>query len=155
MRLYIIFIVVMALMSGIFFWYYKDTQNTITILNQNNAKLEIATATSEKTIKSLQNDYSATVAENKRINREYASIRRQNNLLREKLANSDFKYLALSKPELIEQLINEGTKNANRCFEILSGAPLTDKERNATTDSEFNKECPWLRFSTTVGGMPR
>ena len=54
----------------------------------------------------------------------------------------DFGQFAKEKPELVERLVNRGTKNAMRCLEIASGAPRTEAEINAKTASEINKECP-------------
>lgn len=146
-------IAIIFVLGGISYWYYVDTQKKISILTQNNAKLELGIAENEKTINSLQSDYSRVIAENQRINREYAEIRRQNNVLQDKLSKSDIGYLAARKPELIERLINSGTKNATRCFEILSGSPLTEEEINAKTDKQFNNECPWLWPGSKSGGM--
>lgn len=153
MKLSAILFVVIIVMSGIGYLYYKDTQETIKILNENNAKLEIAVATNEEAIASMQKDYAAIAAENERINQAYADIRRQNSRLSEKLSNIDLGLIAAEKPESIERAVNRGTINAGRCFEILSGAKLTEDELNATTGEQFNKECPWLWPGTTSGGV--
>jgi hypothetical protein len=131
-------------MGGIGYWYYTDTQNKIMLLTENNAKLEVAVATNEETINSLQADYAAIALENERINNAYAEIRRQNSRLSEKLADMDIGLLAAERPDSIERAVNRGTVNAGRCFEILSGSPLTEEELNAEDGESFNKECPWL-----------
>jgi hypothetical protein len=41
-------------------------------------------------------------------------------------------------------LINLATAKTFRCFEIATGAPLTEREKAATTAVEFNSECPEL-----------
>lgn len=56
----------------------------------------------------------------------------------------DFGLLASEKPDLIERLVNRGTKNAYRCMELASGAPHTPEELAAKTSSEINKECPTI-----------
>jgi cell division protein FtsB len=144
MRLAGLLLVVIMVMSGIGYWYYTDTQERMAILQENNAQLNIAVQTNEDTINSLQADYAAIQAENTRINAEYAAIRRQNSVLAGKLANMDLGLLASQRPDSIERAVNRGTLNAGRCFEILSGSPLTEEERNATDGESFNKECPWL-----------
>lgn len=126
------------------YWYYTDTQKRMTILIENNAKLEIAVATNEQAIESLQANYAAAQEETRRINTAYTEIRRQNNRLSEKLKDVDLSLLAAERPNSIERAINRGTANAGRCFEILSGAPLTETESNATSGEAFNRECPWL-----------
>jgi septal ring factor EnvC (AmiA/AmiB activator) len=154
MKLSLMLLVVIFVMAGIGYWYYTDTQKAIAILTQNNAKLEVAIQQSEEAISSLQADYKAVQAENTRINTAYAEIRRQNNRLTEKLADIDLGSLAAEKPESIERAVNRGTNNANRCFEILSGSPLTEEERKATDAETFNKECPWLWSGATTVGVP-
>jgi len=148
----VLFIVIMT-MGGIGYWYYTDTQKTIAILTENNAKLEMAVATNEEALKSMQQDYAAIAEENKKINAAYAEIRRQNNRLSEKLADMDLGLLAAEKPESIERAVNRGTINAGRCFELLSGAELTEIEKNAKDDVTFNKECPWLYDDYKSRGM--
>jgi len=124
--------------------YYNDTQKRMAILIENNAQLEIAVATNEQAIASLQADYAAAQAANQRINAEYAEIRRQNNRLSSRLSEIDLGLIAAEKPDSIERAVNRGTVNAGRCFEILSGSPLTETESNATDGESFNKECPWV-----------
>ena len=56
----------------------------------------------------------------------------------------DFGQFAKEKPELVERLVNRGTKNAMRCLEIASGAPRTPEELAAKSATEINKECPTI-----------
>lgn len=135
------------------YWYYTDTQKRLAILVENNAKLEVAVATNEQAIVSLQADYAAAQAENQRINAEYAEIRRQNNRLASRLSEIDLGLIAAEKPDSIERAVNRGTVNAGRCFEILSGSPLTETELNAKDGESFNKECPWLWTGPNTSGV--
>ena len=153
MKLSAVLLIIMMTMGGVGYWYYTDTQKTIAILTENNAKLEMAVATNEEALKSMQQDYAAIAEENKKINAAYAEIRRQNNRLSEKLADMDLGLLAAEKPESIESAVNRGTVNAGRCFELLSGAELTEIEKNAKDDVTFNKECPWLYDDYKSRGM--
>ena len=136
--------VMMLVLCGVFYWYYNDTQERIAILNENNAKLETAVAISEEAVSTLQADFAKANAELSRVNQEFAAIRAQNNVLADKLAKHDLAVLGAGKPGLVERLVNRGTVNAGRCFELLAGAELTDKEKEATSGEAFNKECPWL-----------
>jgi hypothetical protein len=135
---------VMATMSGGFYLYYKDTQNKLALLTQNNARLETAVQTNEETISSLQADYSRANAELNRINTEFQTIREQNRELSNRLARHDLGVLGSEKPELVQRIINGASEKVGRCFELLSGAPLSDKEKEANSGNEFNSECPWL-----------
>ena len=78
------------------------------------------------------------------LNEAYTAIRRQNQQLADKLQEIDLTAAAIANAEGIERAVNRGTENAGRCFELLSGAELTEKERTAKNGIAFNKECPWL-----------
>ena len=136
-------IVIMA-MSGLGYWYYTDSQAKIMTLTENNAKLNTAVELNEETISSLENDYARVNTELSTLNEEYQNIRRQNRQLADKLQKIDLESAAITNPEGIEAAVNRGTVNAGRCFELLSGAELNEKERKAKNDIAFNKECPWL-----------
>lgn len=146
---------VMALISfviaGAFYWYYNDTQERMAILNENNAKLEIAVQTSEAAVEQLQVDFQRASEELNKVNKEFSDIRRQNRTLSDKLGRHDLGNLAENKPGLVERIITGASTKAGRCFELLSGAELTDKEKEAKNGKSFNSECPWLfdRYVTT------
>jgi len=152
MRLSAILIVVILVMGGVGYWYYQDSQATIATLTENNAKLETATQLQEETIKKMEADYAAASEELNRVNEEFAVIRRQNNVLADKLERHDLGQLGNSKPGLVERVINGATDKVGRCFELLSGAELTDKEKEAENGQQFNSECPWLYDSLVVPG---
>lgn len=148
-----IMIVIILTMSGIGYWYYTDTQNTIAVLTENNAKMSLAVATNEETIKTMAADFAAANEQLQKTNAEFAAIRQQNNVLSDKLAKHDLELLAANRPDSIERLINKGSVNAARCFELLSGSTLTEKEKNAKNEKAFNNECPWLYDTYKSRGM--
>ena len=130
--------------GGIGYWYYNDTQQRMAILQENNAKLNTAVELNEQTISSLEQNYEKASSELASLNEAYTAIRRQNQRLANKLQEIDLTAAAIANAESIEKAVNRGTVNAGRCFELLSGAELTEKERTAKNDIAFNKECPWL-----------
>jgi len=146
-------LVVIMAMSGLGYWYYTSSQATIQVLTANNAKLDTAIQLNEEAITSLQADYTKVLEQNTKIQEQYADIRQQNNRLRDKLSDLDLGLIASEKPDSIERAINNGTINAGRCFEILSGAQLTEKETNAENGEQFNKECPWLWPGNITGEL--
>ena len=101
----------------------------------------------------LQADFEAAAAENAALQEAYTAIRRQNSRLAAKLEQIDLEAAAIANAEGIERAVNRGTKNAGRCFEILSGSPLTEEELNAENENAFNKECPWLWPGPPAGGV--
>lgn len=141
-KLLLIVFVISAAGAG--YMYVNNLQKNLMIAQANAAKLETAVQLNEQTITTLQQDYAKVTKELTRINAEFAETRRQNTVLRDKLADIDLGLLAQTKPDSIERAVNRGTANAGRCFELLSGAPLTDQEKEATDGKSFNKECPWL-----------
>jgi hypothetical protein len=145
----------MAAMTAGGYWYYNDTQERMAILAGNAAKLETAIETSEATISALQADYEAVRRTNEELNIEFTAIRRQNAILAEKLSRHDLGFLGASKPELVERVINGASDKAGRCFELISGAELTETEKNATSANSFNSECPWLYDAFIESGRLR
>ena len=92
----------------------------------------------------LEQDYAKASGELATLNEQYISIRRQNQALADKLQEIDLTAAAIANADSIERAVNRGTLNAGRCFELLSGAELNEKERNAQNGIAFNKECPWF-----------
>ena len=75
----VMFIILIAA-SGVGYWYYNDTQQRIAILNENNAKLNVAINLNEETITSLESDYRRVNEELTTINQQFANVRKQNNV---------------------------------------------------------------------------
>ena len=87
-----------------------------------------------------------------------AAIQEANNILRvetdrldkekanlaKKLGRHELDILAQNKPGLVGRVINKASDNALRCFEIITGAPLTPKEEEASKPSQYNAECPTI-----------
>lgn len=142
--------VVMLAITGVFYWYYTDSQSKMAVLYENNAKLETAVAISEETVSVLQQANQLKDSTITETNERLASARRENQELRDKLSEHELGYLASEKPGLVEPIINRATDKVNRCFELLTGAELTTNERNASNGNEFNSECPWL-YNDLVG----
>ena len=152
MKIYAL-LIVMGLVGGVVYagkYYYDTTQAKITTLTENNTKLEGAVETAEAATKSLKQDYAKIAKELNKVNNEFARIRKQNNVLANKLKDMDLALLAVNKTTSIERAINRGTVNAGRCFELLSGSELTEKELEAKNGKEFNRECPWLWPDNTI-----
>jgi TolA-binding protein len=151
MKSWIIIGILITLMSGAAYFYYSTTQSRIATLTANNATLiaNVQTITDAnnqniQTIDDLQASYQKVQEDFSLVQYEFQIIRSQNNELRERLGRHELDALAASKPALVERTINNASVNAMRCFELLSGAPLNEKERNAKNERQFNSECPWI-----------
>ena len=87
-----------------------------------------------------------------------AAIQEANNILRvetdrldkekanlaKKLGRHELDILAQNKPGLVGRVINRASDNALRCFEVITGAPLTPSEKEASKPSQYNAECPTI-----------
>ena len=133
----------MCAMGGGAYWYYNDTQEKIKILTQNNAKLESAVETNEQALKAQTAAFESMQKQNAKLQTEWTEINNRNRSLENRLSRHDIGASGVAKPSLTEKVLNNATKNANRCLEIFSGSPLTEKELSATKPSEINNE--WWR----------
>ena len=148
------YFIIVAFLVSIFggaYWYISNTNSKIEALLGENATL----AANQETLKSSLNKNNETISEMEKdaietreryekLEADFDLLRMYNAELPAKLERHDLNYLALKKPELVEKIINNATKDANRCLELLSGSPKNTKELAAKSESEFNSECPWL-----------
>lgn len=130
--------------AGGAYTYVTNLQKTSEIHRLNAERLEVAVAQNEEALRVQKENYEALQKNLEEVNEEFQAARAQNGVLTTKLAEHDLNALAAERPDSITRLVNRGTKNAGRCFEILSGAPLNDKEKEAKSAKSFNNECPWL-----------
>jgi len=121
---------------------YEWSQSEIKTLRDNNAKLETAVTTQKQAIASLETDAAEIGKQVILVSTQFRKARAERNALRQKLAKHDIAYLAYKKPGLVQKIVTRATNDVGRCFEILSGSPLTEKEKNATKKSQINSSCP-------------
>ena len=140
-KLAIVMFVLMCAMGGGVYWYYNDTQERIAILTENNVKLETAVETNEQALAAQTAAFQSMQKENAKLQAEWTEINNRNRSLENRLSRHDIGASGVAKPSLTEKVLNNATKNAQRCLEIFSGSPLTEKELSATKPSEINNEC--------------
>ena len=149
MKVFGILLLMLLPMAGGAGWYVVNLQRALAVSQANEAKLEQAVATNEAAIEAMRRDYALKAEQLQAVNAEFAAIREQNQNLIGKLERHDIGLLGEQKPGLVVRIINRATDKANRCFEILSGAELTEKELEAENGNQFNSECPWLFTPST------
>ena len=129
--------------------YVMKLRSDNAILKANQIKLEEAVASQQEVIAQQKADFETIMAAN-------AKLQDTRDILKAELENLDDKFnktnasgkkrdigdLAVNRPESVERVINRASDNALRCVEVAMGAPLTEKELNATKPSEINSECP-------------
>ena len=124
--------------------YVNKLRSDNAILKSNQLKLESAVQDQKAVIQEQKISYEKILEANKKLNITISTQKRELDDLNKRFNknNRDIGKLAVDKTKVIEKIINNATDNAQRCFEILTGSPLTEKEKNATKKSEINPECP-------------
>ena len=140
-RLFFIGLIVTALAGGDF--YVLKLQKDNAILKANAIKLESAISEQKTLIENQKKDFEAILNANKEMNELIGKLKTDFAELDKRFnkKNRDVGLLAIEKTKAVERITNASDK-ANRCIEIASGSPLTEKEINATKKSEINTECP-------------
>lgn len=147
LKLILIGITLLGATGGVAYVYKLKADNAI--LKENQIKLEEAVNEQQQVIAQQKQDFESILKANKELNELNATLNEEVKRLDDKFNKTnasgkkrDIGDLANAKPGLIEKIINRATENANRCVEIAMGSPLTEKELNATKNSEINSECP-------------
>lgn len=136
--------IIVTAVAGAVYYYHTTTTNKIEALQEANAEFKAANKQYEQAAKENERAFEELEREQERIRREYNElsdefglIELQNSELRSRLDRHDIGALGAAKPDLVERTINNAANSVNRCFEILSGSPVKESDRN-------NRECPWL-----------
>jgi hypothetical protein len=148
----LVFAAVLATVSGVVFGGYRfvtGLQSEVTrvtadnvVLTAHKLQLQQGIIEQQETISSLKADITLQATILNDTTTQFTAARDQVSDLRDRLGRHELAFLAANKPVLIENIINNATDNIGRCFEIVTGSPLTTDEINATLPSEINTECP-------------
>ena len=141
-RLVIILAIVGILAGGV--WYVTNLKADLATSEANNRQLVEATREQNMLIEQMKQDVASIQKANADLQAQNEKQRQDVETLNSKFSKRDFGALAAEKPAVVEKLVNRGSKNALRCMELASGAPLTDAEKAAKTPMEANRECPSL-----------
>ena len=146
-RMIITGLMIAGLAGGVAYVYKLKADNAI--LKENAIKLEQSINSQKEVIAQQKEDFENILEANKKLTALNLTLDKELKALDDKFNKTnasgkkrDIGDLAVTKPGLIEKIINRASKNAQRCVEIAMGAPLTEKEINATKKSEINTECP-------------
>ena len=124
--------------------YVMKLQRDNAILKENTIKLESAVADQKQLIENQKKDFEDILDANNKMNALVTALKNDLDDLDKRFnkKNRDVGLLAIERTKSIERITNAASVKANRCIEIASGSPLTEKEINATKKSEINTECP-------------
>ena len=141
MKIYVL-IVVLGVVGGtgyIAYSEYKDMQQRIGVLRENNAKLETALETSEASIDNLQSTMESLAEANRNLQSELQQAEAYGDELQAKLRRHDLTALAIKKPQLLEGKMNGATANLWRELEQDTGGdgdtPLPQWLQSDTEDT--------------------
>jgi hypothetical protein len=139
----LIYLVIVLVIAG-GFYYITDLKANLAVSEMNNKLLEDGLRQQAALMEQMQKDIAQIQEINNELNTQKADLEKDREVLTSKFSKRDFGALAAEKPKVVERLVNRGTENAMRCVELASGAPLNEKEKNAKTPTEANRECPNL-----------
>lgn len=137
-----ILVIVLIVAGGIY--YISNLQAALAVSQLNEKTLEKAITDQQEVIAGMKADIETIQATNEQLRKENEQQRKDVNALSKKFDKRDFGVFAIANTEKTQELVDRGVKNALRCIEIASGAPLTEEEKNAPSPIEANRECPAL-----------
>ena len=128
-----LFLIIMGVLGSVGYggyMYYKDTQDRIAILTENNAKLEVAAQLQEETINTMIEDVQRNSELNRELQKELQIAEGYGDQLRATLQKHNLTHLANKKPGLIERKMQNAT---NRLWDDL--ADITNPSRGVQSDT--------------------
>ena len=142
-------VVVALATAGGGFLHYKTVKADLETAKANNLLLEQSVEGQKAVIAQQEKDFRSILAanatlqeQNKVLAAEFSALDERFNKINGQGEVRDIGKLAVERSRSVERVINGASAKAMRCVEIAMGAPLTEKEINATKKSEINSECP-------------
>lgn len=129
LKLSLIFLVIMGVMAGGFYFYYKDSQKRLAILTENAAKAELAVEVQKAAIISMKDNFEKQAVLVTNLQGKLSEAEDGYKKLSSKLRRHDLEELSRAKPGLMEKKINNGTKRLLLELEAISG----ETRSNTTT----------------------
>ena len=141
-KMAITIIMVIGIGGAVAYVYKLRADNAV--LKANNVLLEQSVESQKEVIEQQKQDFKTIIETNQKLTTLSNNLQKELNDLDKRFTKGgrDFGKTAIAKDKAIERIINKASTMALRCVEISSGAPLTEKEINATKKSEINRECP-------------
>ena len=149
-----LFLIIMGVIGAVGYggyMYYKDTQQRIATLTENNAKLEVAVQISEDSVELLQDDIAKNAELNRELQKELQIAEQYGDQLRNTLRKHNLTHLANKKPGLIERKMQNATNRLwNDLVDITNpngvqsdtrtkGSDGNKDSKNGSTDSSKTK----------------
>lgn len=112
-------IIIIAILGGVGYgakYYYDTTQNTIAVLRENNAQLEVAVQTAQDSVETLQQDMAKLGKLNNQLQVSLQKAEAYGDELRSKLSKLNLVVEALKDSKVLEGKMNGATANLWRDF---------------------------------------
>lgn len=134
----LIFATLATFLSG--FFYVRWLQAELDLSKANQAKLEVALVVEKETRERTEKEFEKIRALNIKLNTDFMSAQKDVNDLRRKFAEQErLIRLAQQRPNLVRERLNNATKHALRCNELVTGAPLLPEDDSNTICPETVK----------------
>jgi predicted nuclease with TOPRIM domain len=144
-----------------FFYMYGEMKAAIEVHKENETKLKDGIAEQQAVIERMQADIGQIKDINSSLREKEKVVKGELSTLESKFKKTkagdvrDLGYLATQKPDVVETMVNRGSSNVLRCFEISMGAELTKEELEATTSDKINRECSRIANPNYVQVTPQ
>lgn len=125
----VIFVFIGTVVGGAYL-YYKNSQEAIATLNQQNATLTQAVDQQKEAIVAMEEAIKEQSIVREEMMSEIRSARNDMQALQDKLSKHNLTAIASQKAELLEKKINKATDDVLRCFEVVTGAEVLPNEKN-------------------------
>lgn len=109
-------------------WYIDRLLDQISVLKANQLTLESKISEQNESIKNYLNKQKQTQEQLSNLTAKNQEAQREVQKLRNTFAKHDLDNLALSKPKLIENIVNKGTKKVNKELIALTNPNQFDEE---------------------------
>lgn len=109
--------IALVLVSSAFYMYFITSQETIQVLQQNVAKLEVAVSTQEQTIKTLQENFAKQAKLAGELQHNLSQAEEDKNKMTNLLRKHNLEKVLKDRPSEAEKKINNGTQRVFRQFE--------------------------------------
>lgn len=122
--------VFLSTIAGAGYLYYKNSEETIAILNEQNATLTQAVDQQKEAIAAMEEAIKEQAIIREEMMSEIQSARKDMQSLQDKLSKHNLTAIASQKAGLLEKKINKATDDVLRCFEVVTGAEIQPNEKN-------------------------
>jgi hypothetical protein len=114
------------------YFYIESLRAQLQVAAEIRGRLESVIDEQKVTLERQLKDIQIMHSINAEVSKKFADSQEELGSLKKKFSNERFRKLAKGKPSLLERKVNQGTVNALRCNELVTGAKLTKEEMQGT-----------------------